>query len=242
MRDGARLPSRLWLTDDAPRAVVLALHGFNDSRDGWEMPAPEFAAVGIAVYAQDQRGFGRAPGRGAWPGSDGLVNDAADTTQALRARHPGTKLILMGESMGGAVPMLLATGPQRPDVDGYVLLAPAVWDRGRMNPFMRSLLWLAGTVTPGLHLTGPPPAVHITASDNDEAPRRSATPSPGSTTARRRYRRAPRRMPGTGWRPRAGRQRGVGTETMLPSGFVTVLVPLPLARTLPMPVDEMVDC
>lgn len=172
MRDGASLPFRAWRPAGALRAVVLALHGFNDSRDGWEMPAPDFAAAGIAVYAPDQRGFGQAPGRGEWPGSDVLVNDAADMTAALRARHPGTKLILMGESMGGAVLMLLATGPQRPDADGYVLVAPAVWDRGRMNPFLRSLLWLAGAVTPGLHLTGPPPSVHIYASDNDEALRR----------------------------------------------------------------------
>ncbi len=172
MRDGARLPFRTWRPSSPPRAVVLALHGFNDSRDGWEMPAPDFAAAGIAVYAPDQRGFGEAPGRGAWPGSAALVNDAADMTQALRARHPGTKLILMGESMGGSVLMLLATGPQRPDVDGYVLLAPAVWDRGRMNPFMRALLWLAGTMAPGLQLSGPPPSVRIYATDNDDALRR----------------------------------------------------------------------
>ena len=172
MRDGARLPFRTWRPASPPRAVVLALHGFNDSRDGWEVPAPDFAAAGIAVYAPDQRGFGDAQGRGAWPGSAALVNDAADMTQALQARHPGTKLILMGESMGGAVLMLLATGPQRPQVDGYVLLAPAVWDRGRMNPFMRALLWVTGTVAPGLHLTGPPPSVHIHASDNDDALRR----------------------------------------------------------------------
>ncbi len=172
MRDGARLPFRAWRPEAAPRAVVLALHGFNDSRDAWEMPAPHFAAAGIAVYAPDQRGFGEAPGRGIWPGSAALANDAADMTKALRALHPGTKVILMGESMGGAVLMVLATGPQRPDVDGYVLLAPAVWNRERMNPFMRALLWVSGAVAPGLQLTGPPPTVQIYASDNDDALRR----------------------------------------------------------------------
>ena len=40
MPDGARLPYRAWLPEEPPRAVVLALHGFNDSRDAWEYPAP----------------------------------------------------------------------------------------------------------------------------------------------------------------------------------------------------------
>src|SRR5271156_6104291 len=43
MSDGARLPYRTWLPDGQPEFVVLALHGFNDSRDAWEIPAPSFA-------------------------------------------------------------------------------------------------------------------------------------------------------------------------------------------------------
>src|SRR5579863_7220646 len=58
MPDGMRLPYRVWLPQGAPRAVMLALHGMNDSRDGWEIPAPDFAAAGIAVFSPDQRGFG----------------------------------------------------------------------------------------------------------------------------------------------------------------------------------------
>ena len=63
MPDGMRLPYRTWLPDDArdqpvPRAVMLALHGMNDSRDAWEYPGPAFAEHGIAVFSPDQRGFG----------------------------------------------------------------------------------------------------------------------------------------------------------------------------------------
>ena len=38
------LPARAWMPEGAPRAVVLALHGFNDSRDAWELAGPVFAA------------------------------------------------------------------------------------------------------------------------------------------------------------------------------------------------------
>ena len=64
MPDGVRLPYRDWLPAGTAQAVVLALHGMNDSRDAWEIPAPDFAAAGIAVYSPDQRGFGGTAARG----------------------------------------------------------------------------------------------------------------------------------------------------------------------------------
>ena len=167
MPDGARLPYRAWLPDGEPTAVVLALHGFNDSRDAWEYPAPAFAAAGVAVYAPDQRCFGAAPGRGLWPGREALVADAAEMARLVRALHPGVKLVLMGESMGAAVLMVLATGELAPPDAVYVLIAPAVWGRARMNFFLSGLLWLAVALVPGLGLTRGP--VQITASDNRAA-------------------------------------------------------------------------
>ena len=131
MRDGASLPYRKWEADPSagadPWAVVLALHGFNDSRDAWEVPAPDLTAAGIVLYAPDQRGFGAAPGRGLWAGTQAMVDDAATMARLLRARYPHARLFLMGESMGGAVLMRLATEAEAPPVDGYVLVAPAVW-------------------------------------------------------------------------------------------------------------------
>ena len=44
----------------------------------------------------------------------------------------------MGESMGAAVLMVLAANPAPPPVDGYVLIAPAVWGRAEMNVFLRA--------------------------------------------------------------------------------------------------------
>jgi acylglycerol lipase len=167
MPDGARLPYREWLPGGEPWAVVLALHGMNDSRDAWEFPAPVLAAVGIATIAPDQRGFGQAPGRGFWPGTEGLVGDARHMALLLHARYPRAKLILMGESMGAAVLMCLGAEREPPPVDGYVLVAPAVWGRAEMNLFLRATLWAAAGLVPGLELSGAP--VRVKASDNREA-------------------------------------------------------------------------
>jgi acylglycerol lipase len=168
MPDGTALPYRVWLPTGRPMAVVLALHGMNDSRDAWEYPAPAFAAAGLAVYAPDLRGFGATSSRGLWPGTDGLTGDARVMARMLRARYPHTKLILMAESMGAAALMVLATEPNPPDVDGYVLVAPAVWGRSEMNVLMRISLWLAENTLPALTLTGRG-IVKVTASDNREA-------------------------------------------------------------------------
>ena len=178
MPDGARLPYRVWMPPEpegvAPWAVVLALHGFNDSRDAWEVPAPSFMRAGVALYAPDQRGFGQAPERGLWPGVPVLVNDAAEMARQLRARYPTSRLYMIGESMGGAVLMRLATAKGAPAVDGYVMSAPAVWGRQEMNVFLRSSLWVAVHLMPGMELTGGGP-VRVLATDNRAALHRLST-------------------------------------------------------------------
>jgi alpha-beta hydrolase superfamily lysophospholipase len=171
MPDGMRLPYRVWLPREKPGekpwAVMLALHGMNDSRDAWEIPAPAFAAAGIAVFSPDQRGFGDTATRGYWPGTRALVDDARRMAALVHARYPRARLILLGESMGAAELMCLATGPDAPRGASYVLVSPAVWSRSEMNPFERGGLWLMAHLLPGFTVTGQ--VAHVLASDNRQA-------------------------------------------------------------------------
>ena len=84
-----------------PRAVILALHGFNDYSNAFAAPGAAWARLGIATYAYDQRGFGAAPARGRWAGGRVFAEDATTAACLLRQRHPGVPLYLLGESMGG---------------------------------------------------------------------------------------------------------------------------------------------
>ncbi len=165
--DGTRLPMRRWLPHGETRAVVLALHGFNDYSNAFADAGPVFAAQGIALYAYDQRGFGAAPAPGRWAGTRHLVDDALGVLQLLRERNPGVPLYLMGESMGAAVSVLAANraghGPSAPD--GVVLLAPAVWGRDTMNLFERAGLWFADFM-PSVRWSPDLIPVRIRASDN----------------------------------------------------------------------------
>ena len=166
--DGAVLPLRSWLPIGEPVAVVLALHGFNDYSNAFAVPARRWAQRGIATYAYDQRGFGRAPERGLWPGEKRLAADAATALALLHRRYPGRPVYLLGESMGGAIAILAASGRAGvapPALDGLILVAPAVWGRQTMSPFERVGLWLAGLL-PSLRWSASLLPVHIRPSDN----------------------------------------------------------------------------
>jgi alpha-beta hydrolase superfamily lysophospholipase len=140
------------------------LHGYTDSRDGWAILAARLNAQGVAVYAPDLSGFGATRNRGYWPGTDALVDESRDMAVQLRAKYPATRLFVAGESMGGAIGILLGASRNPPPVDGYVLSAPAVWGGAALNPFYRAVLRLADAVAPAKRLTGQ--AAHVLASDN----------------------------------------------------------------------------
>jgi len=169
--DGVALPLRRFAPSGQTRVVLLALHGFNDHSGNFLTDSLErFGAAGVMIYAYDQRGFGRAPNRGYWAGAETLAADAAEAARLLRRRHPDRPFFLLGESMGAAVAVLAGARDGAPPVDGYILLAPAIWSREAMNPFMRGGLWLAARTIPMMGLQGG--VGGIVASDNVDALRR----------------------------------------------------------------------
>ena len=162
--DGARLPLKAWLPDSAPNAVILALHGFNDYSNAFDQPAKYWAARGIATYAYDQRGFGAAPNPGIWPGAETLRADLRAALMLIAARHRNTPLLLLGDSMGGAVVMTALADAPAAEVAGAILVAPAVWGRAHMGLVPRAGLWLFSRTLPFVRLTGQ--GLGITPSDN----------------------------------------------------------------------------
>jgi alpha-beta hydrolase superfamily lysophospholipase len=162
--DGATLPYRLYAPKTPPAAIVLALHGYTDSRDGWQILAKILNANGIEVYAPDQSSFGATPNRGYWPGTATLVAEARDMADILRRQNPHTKLVILGESMGGAIALILGASKNPPPVDAYVISAPAVWGGKALNPLYRAAAAIAAAIVPAKRLTGG--SVHILASDN----------------------------------------------------------------------------
>ena len=73
-------------------------------------------------------------------------------------------LYLLGESMGGAVATLAATGEPGAAPDGVILSAPAVWGRATMGLVPRLALFAGFRLFPDMVLTGR--GMGIKASDN----------------------------------------------------------------------------
>lgn len=164
MADGTQLALHAWLPPRPPRAVILALHGYNDYGNAFDLPATRWAEKGIATYAYDQRGFGESTEPGLWPGTATLVADADAAIALIAQRHPGVPLVLLGESMGGAVAALIVAHDPPRQLRAAVLVAPAVWGQDTMPWSYRASLWLLAHVFPGMELSGS--GLEIWPSDN----------------------------------------------------------------------------
>lgn len=163
---GGRRDSDSVASHAGTEAVILALHGFNDYSNAFQDFAAYCKERNVAVHAYDQRGFGANPDRGNWPGLERLTGDLASAVAHLRTIYPGVPLYVLGESMGGAVTIVAATGEPALDVDGLILSAPAVWGGSHMNVVYRFTLWIASTLAPGWALS--PSGLDIQPSDNIE--------------------------------------------------------------------------
>jgi len=164
--DGSELPLKAWLPPVPPRAVIIALHGYNDYANFIRDAAACFNDRGIGVYAYDQRGFGAAPHRGKWAGHGTMGEDLRTIIALVQKRHPDVPLYLLGDSMGGAV-IMAADRPENPlPGEGVILVAPAVWARNTMPFYQRWALWLGVRIMPWLRVTAK--GLDITPSDNKE--------------------------------------------------------------------------
>lgn len=174
-RDGTRLPLRRWTADgrdaEKPRAVIVALHGMSDYSNAFDMPGRAWAKLGITTLAYDQRGFGRSDNPGIWAGAAVMRADLEDAVAAAHARYAGVPVFVLGESMGGAV-VLTALASEMPklDVNGVILVAPAVWSRGDMPLSYRAALFLGAHLVPGMILANSAASHVVTIVPSDNIP------------------------------------------------------------------------
>ena len=162
--DGARLPLKTWSADEEEQAIIIAVHGFNDYRNGFAFPASWWSQNGITTYAYDQRGFGETDNTGIWATEELLTSDLRTLVKVIKKHKPEKPIYLLGESMGGAVVMASVTQPNFPDIDGVILSAPAVWGWKSLNLFYKSSLWISAHLFGGVTASGK--GLGIQASDN----------------------------------------------------------------------------
>lgn len=122
--DGDAVPYRLWPAP-TPRAMLLLLHGACDYSGAFDEVGPQCAARGLTALAIDQRGFGATATRGKWRGKNRMIRDAIEAVLFLRMRYgDALPVFVVGESMGAALAVHLASRAPDLDLAGLVLSAP----------------------------------------------------------------------------------------------------------------------
>jgi alpha-beta hydrolase superfamily lysophospholipase len=139
-------PSISWLPPDGvqTRVALLCIHGFSLHKGCYAAFGKTMAKDGIAVYALDMRGFGerKMTGKHTELDFDGSLADIKAMLLQIRKTHPGIPVVILGESMGGAV-ALHATAYYPELISGLISSVPAR-DRFGMSDEERKVAGKAG--------------------------------------------------------------------------------------------------
>ena len=103
-----KVPYRAWLPEGpAGKTVLLCVHGLGFSSEAYQEFGNYMAGHGIPTYALDVRGFGQWLKMQGHQTVDfeGCVSDVEQALRTLHKAYPGARIILVGESMGGAIAM-----------------------------------------------------------------------------------------------------------------------------------------
>ncbi|XP_010517294.1 PREDICTED: caffeoylshikimate esterase-like isoform X2 [Camelina sativa] len=151
---GMKLFTCKWVpAKQEPKALVFICHGYAmECSITMNSTARRLVKAGFAVYGIDYEGHGKSDGLSAYvPNFDQLVDDVSThyTSICEREENKGKMRFLLGESMGGAVLLLLHR--KKPEFwDGAILAAPMckIAEEMKPNPLVISLLSKLSGVIP----------------------------------------------------------------------------------------------
>jgi alpha-beta hydrolase superfamily lysophospholipase len=148
--DGSRsrqLFLRSWMPAH-PERVLILVHGFGEHGGRYEEMASWFARRGFAVYAHDQQGHGRSPGkRGHVDHFEEFFDDVECLISVVAEKHPGLSRVLVGHSMGGLIVTAMAC-ERRVDVGAIVASGPALSLSPDLSPLKLTLASLLRRIAP----------------------------------------------------------------------------------------------
>ena len=158
---------RVWQVNEHEGAIIIAIHGYNDYSESFQIPATFLTKYKISTISFDLRGFGMNEDRGSWFPLSVHIDDVTFFVKEIRKNHPKKKIFLLGESMGGAIVASTVIKNKNLQINGVILVAPAIWNFSEMNPIKKIFLNVISTLLPNLKLDGGD-FVKVTACNNIE--------------------------------------------------------------------------
>ncbi len=153
-RDGEALDIHIW-EPEAPKAVLMAIHGGLAHAGDYVTPALYFKERDIATVSYDLRGHKQE--KIFISRFEQYLEDTADFLQWTKKNYKDIPIFVMGHSMGG----LIAThfGIRYADNDsrikGYLLSSPYYGNAIKVSPIMIPLVKFFGAVIPKAVIPGP---------------------------------------------------------------------------------------
>ncbi len=109
-----------------PRALLMIVHGLSEHGGRYRLLQRELAEAGFAVFAYDQRGFGKSTGRRTYVAHyTDFLNDLKEVVATAKSAHPERPVFLIGHSLGGLVVSAFCIQFPKEEVKGIILSAPA---------------------------------------------------------------------------------------------------------------------
>lgn len=126
LQDAQQIPFVSWVDNAQPAdAVLLCIHGLGLHKGTYDAFGKRMSQIGVPTYAMDVRGFGE------WQDDlktgldfEGSLADIKVVLQAIKKNYPDKKIIILGESMGGAI-ALRATAMYPELVSGLISSVPS---------------------------------------------------------------------------------------------------------------------
>ncbi len=140
----------VWMPDTPVRAVVVLAHGYGEHARRYDHVAQRFGEAGLAMYALDHRGHGRAGGKRVRVRHiKEFVSDYRTLVLTARKENPGLPIVVLGHSMGGGI--AFAYGVAHPaEYDLMVLSGPALAAHKSVSKFKAVLGKTVGSILPDL--------------------------------------------------------------------------------------------
>lgn len=148
-RGTSRLYHQAWLPANAPRAVIVLVHGLGEHSGRYAYLARHCVDRGFAVHTLDHYGHGRSEGlRGHVERFSVYLDGVRALLAEVRRQHSGAPLFLLGHSMGGLIAAAFLREAQS-EFRASVLSGPALKSDAAPPALVlwlnRLLSWLAPT-------------------------------------------------------------------------------------------------
>jgi alpha-beta hydrolase superfamily lysophospholipase len=141
-----------WLPDTTPKASLALVHGIGEHSGRYSNLVGTLIEHGMAVYAVDNRGFGKSSGkRGHVMSWREYTDDTAAFLDRVREIKSEGPLFLMGHSMGGLIVLSFLLDHSPKDLNGVVVSGPAL-SQGAVSKVLLLAARIMSKVVPSFSL------------------------------------------------------------------------------------------